>query len=79
MVKAGNDPRQQQRGVIRRNGREHVAEGKNRHQKDQRVSARAVGEQQRHQRRANHYADGIGANQHSRRRNRNVNAFSDNR
>ena len=61
MVEAGQNTGKHQRGVIRRNCGKHISESKNCHQENQRIAARTVRKQQRHQRRAHHHADRVGA------------------
>ena len=61
VIKAGQNTRQQQGGVIRGERRQHVTDGKDRHQEDQRITTAAMGKQQGHQRRPYHYADSVGA------------------
>ena len=62
MIEAGQNARKHQSGVIGRNRGKHISEGENRHQENQRIAASAVRKQQRHQRRAHHHANRVGAN-----------------
>ena len=60
MVQARDDARHHQAGVVRGQRRQQVADGEDRHQRGQRLARRPPGQQQGHDRRAQHHPHRVG-------------------